>query len=124
MVGVTRSPEIVRQSVDELKAVARRLGDAHDRAKDFGARQAREIRGEADPRGAKPARDNAGTLAKGQALLDAMERVEAELVAVRPYRGDASSPRPSDPFFGRLWPALANSRRNRHASRKSRFHRP
>lgn len=79
LVGLTHSPEIERQSVDELKAIARRLREAHRRAKDIGARQAREIRGKADPRGAKPARDNTGTLAKGQALRDAMERVEAEL---------------------------------------------
>ena len=80
LVGVTRSPEIERQSVERLKTVARRLRDAHDRAKAIGARQAREIRGKADPHRAKPAQDNAGTVAKAQTLRDAMERVEAELL--------------------------------------------
>jgi hypothetical protein len=79
LVGVTRPPEIERQSVDELKAVARRLREAHDRAKGIGTRQAREMRGKAEPRGAAPAKDNLGTVAKAQALRDALDRVEAEL---------------------------------------------
>ena len=58
LVAVTRPPEIERRSVDELKAVARRLREAHDRAKDIGTRQAREMRGKAEPRGATPAKDN------------------------------------------------------------------
>ena len=65
--------------LDELKAAARRLREAHDRAKAIGTRQAREIRGKAEPRGAKLAKDNAGTVAKAQALRDALDRVEAEL---------------------------------------------
>jgi hypothetical protein len=79
LVGITRPPEIKRQSVDELKAAARRLREAHDRAKGIGTRQAREMRGKAEPRGAKPAKDNLGTVAKAQALRDALDRVEAEL---------------------------------------------
>ena len=78
-VGISRPPEIERQSVDELKAAARRLREAHDRAKGIGTRQAREMRGKADPRGAKPAKDNIGTVAKARALGDALQRVEAEL---------------------------------------------
>ena len=79
LVAVTRPPEIERQSVDELKAAARRLREAHERAKAIGTRQAREMRGKADPRGAAPAKDNSGTVAKAQALRDALDRVEAEL---------------------------------------------
>jgi hypothetical protein len=79
LVAVTRSPEIERQSVAELKAGARRLREAHDRAKGIGVRQAREMHGKADPRGAKPAKDNIGTVAKARALGDALQRVEAEL---------------------------------------------
>jgi hypothetical protein len=79
LVAATRPPEIERQSVEELKAAARRLREAHDRAKAIGTRQAREMRGKAEPRGAKPAQDNLGSLAKAQALRDALERVEAEL---------------------------------------------
>jgi hypothetical protein len=79
LVAVTRPPEIERQSVDELKAAARRLREAHDRAKAIGTRQAREMRGKAEPRGAKLAKDNLGTVAKAHALRDALDRVEAEL---------------------------------------------
>ena len=79
LVAVTRPPEIERQSVDELKAAARRLREAHERARAIGTRQAREMRGKAEPHGAKPATDNLGTVAKAQALRDALERVEAEL---------------------------------------------
>src|ERR1700683_4408648 len=79
LVAVTRPPEIERQSVDELKSVARRLREAPDRAKASGTRQPREMRAKAEPRGAKLAKDNLGTVAKAQALRDALDRVEAEL---------------------------------------------
>ena len=78
LVAVTRPPEIEHRSVDELKGIARRLSEAHDRAKAIGPRQAREMRGKAEPRGAKLAKDNLGTVAKAQALRDALDRVEAE----------------------------------------------
>ena len=81
LVAVTRPPEIERQSVDELKAAARRLREAHDRAKAIGTRQAREMRGKAEPRGATLAKDNSGTVGKAQALREALDRVEAELAA-------------------------------------------
>ena len=79
LVGITRPPQIERQSVDELKAAARRLREAHDRAKGIGTRQAREMRGKAEPHGARPATDNLGTVGKAQALREALDRVEAEL---------------------------------------------
>ena len=79
LVAVSRPPDVERQSVDELKGVARRLREAHDRAKAIGTRQAREMRGKAEPRGAKLAKDNLGTVAKAQALRDALDRVEAEI---------------------------------------------
>ena len=79
LVAFTRPPEIERESVDELKAAVRRLREALDRAKGIGTRQAREMRGKAEPRGAKPAKDNLGTVAKAQVLRDALDRVEAEL---------------------------------------------
>ena len=49
LVALTRPPEIERQSVDQLKSLARRLREAHDRAKAIGTRQAREMRGKAGP---------------------------------------------------------------------------
>ena len=56
-----------------------RLRRARDKAKDVAARRKREMRGKAHPRGAKPTRDNTGTLAKAQVLVEAIQRVEEEL---------------------------------------------
>jgi hypothetical protein len=78
LVASTRAPEIERQSDDELKAAARRLREAARRAKTIAARQAREIRGKSEPRGARPAKDNLGTVGKAEALGAALERIEAE----------------------------------------------
>jgi hypothetical protein len=78
LVASTRPPEIERRSDDELKAAARRLRETLNRAKAIAARQRREIRGKAAPHGARPARDNLGTLGKAQALRAALDRVEAE----------------------------------------------
>jgi hypothetical protein len=79
VVNATRPPAIEQASEEQLKVLAQRLRRARDRAKDIGARQKREMRGKADPRGTKPTRDNTGTLAKAQVLGDAIERVEEEL---------------------------------------------
>jgi hypothetical protein len=78
LVALTRPPEIERQSSDELKAAARRLREAHDRAKGIAARQRREIRGKAAPHGATAAKDNLGTIGKAQALREALDRVDSE----------------------------------------------
>jgi hypothetical protein len=78
LVALTRPPEIERQSADELKAAARRLREALNRAKAIAARQTREIRGKAPPHGARPAKDNLGTIGKAQVLRQALDRVEAE----------------------------------------------
>ena len=79
MVAGTKPPEIEQQSKDELKALLHRLRQAHSRANDIAARQQREIRGKADPHGAKPVKENAGTAAKAQALSEAIQRLDAEL---------------------------------------------
>ena len=79
LVNATRPPAIEQASNEQLKVLAQRLRRARDRAKDIGARQKREMRGKADPRGTKPCLDNTGTLAKAQVLEEAIERVEEEL---------------------------------------------
>jgi hypothetical protein len=78
LVTATRPPQIELKSADELKAAARRLREALTRAKGIAARQAREIRGKAAPHGARPAKDNLGTIGKAQALRGALDRIEAE----------------------------------------------
>ncbi len=79
IVNATREPEIRQLSLEQLKSVGKRLKQAHARAKDIGDRQQREMRGKADPRGAKPAQDNTGSMAKVQALFEAIQRLDAEL---------------------------------------------
>ena len=79
IVNATREPEIGQLSLEQLKSLGRRLRQAHDRAKDIGARQQREMRGKADPHGAKPVQDNTGTMAKVQVLFEAIQRLDAEL---------------------------------------------
>jgi len=78
-VNTTRPPAIEEASGEHLKVLAQRLRRARDRAKDIATRQKREMRGKAEPRGTKPTRDNAGTLAKAQVLGEAIERIEEEL---------------------------------------------
>jgi hypothetical protein len=79
MVSATRSPAIEQLSVEHLKALVHRLRQAHGRARDISARQQREMRGKADPRGSRRVRDNTGSVAKVQALFEAIARIDGEL---------------------------------------------
>jgi hypothetical protein len=79
IVGATRSPTIEQLSMEQLKALAHRLRQAHGRAKDISVRQQREIRGKVDSRGPKRVQDNTGSLAKVQVLFEAIQRVDEEL---------------------------------------------
>jgi hypothetical protein len=79
VVNASRFPAIEQASDEQLKVLAQRLRRARDRAKDIAARQKREMRGKAQPKGTKHTRDNTGTLAKAQVLGEAIERVEEEL---------------------------------------------
>ncbi len=97
MVNGTRPPAIDEQTKEELKALVHRLRQAHSRAHDIGVRQKREIRGKAEPHGAAPVRENGGTVAKAQALLEAIQRVDHELSR----RDEAETGRPSPSEFAR-----------------------
>jgi hypothetical protein len=63
---------------DELRDLAAKLRERRDKARDGARRQKREMRGKAEPKGAKPASDNSGTKAKADALTAALKRVGAE----------------------------------------------
>ena len=78
VVNASRFPAIEQASDEQLKVLAQRLRRARDRAKDIAARQKREMRGKAQPKGIKRTRDNTGTLVKVQVLGEAIERVEEE----------------------------------------------
>ena len=79
MVNDTQPPAIERKTREELKALAHRLRQAHSRAHDISSRQQREIRGKAEPHGARRAQENAGNVVKAQLLLDAIHRIDEEL---------------------------------------------
>lgn len=97
MVNATRAPAIEEKTKEELKALVHRLRQAHSRAHDISARQQREMRGKAEPHGVTPVRENAGTVQKAQALLDAIQRVDNELSK----RDEAETGRPSSSEFAR-----------------------
>jgi hypothetical protein len=78
-VSPTHYPAICDLSREELIATARRLREFRDRARDIGRQQRREMRGKAEPRGAAPARDNAGTMEKAQVITGALKRVNREI---------------------------------------------
>lgn len=79
MVNDTRPPAIEQKTRAELTALISRLRQAHSKALDIGNRQKREMRGKAAPHGATPAKENAGTMAKAQALQEAIQRIDQEL---------------------------------------------
>ena len=79
LVEQTQPPGIDERSRDELQAIGQRLRAARDRARRIARQQQREIRGKADPRGATPARDNTGSVAKTDVLVEALKRVTQAL---------------------------------------------
>jgi len=79
LVGLTLHPAIAELSRHNLQALARRLREARDRVRTIASQQRREMRGKAEPRGATPARDDAGTVAKEHVLADALRRVTEQL---------------------------------------------
>ncbi len=79
IVKATRSPAIKGLTTQQLKSLVSRLRQAHGRAKDISARQRREIRGKADPRGSRRVKDNTGSVEKAKTLLQAKQRVDEEL---------------------------------------------
>jgi hypothetical protein len=110
MVEQTKPAGIVQLSKEELQALGKRLREARDRARRIGRQQQRELRGKAEPRAAKPARDNTGTEAKAQVLVDALRRVTAALrklnapTPAEPARKTAAAlaiPAPQHPGPGR-----------------------
>lgn len=89
-VAATRYPELLHRSRPELIELIRRLRSERDRAQTIGRQQRREIRGKADARGTRPARDNLGTVSKAQVLAQAVKRANKELA-----RRDEPEPAPT-----------------------------
>jgi hypothetical protein len=97
MVSDTRSPAIKQKTREELKALAHRLRQAHSRAHDISSRQQREMRGKAEPHGARRAQENAGNVVKAQLLMEAIRRIDEELS----HRDEVETGRPSPSEFAR-----------------------
>jgi hypothetical protein len=74
MAKATRPPVIEQQTKEELKALAHRLRQAHSRANDISMSQQREMRAKAETHSAQRAADAAGSIAKTQALFEAIQR--------------------------------------------------
>lgn len=79
LVSTTRYPEILALTPADLKSTVQRLREMRDRAQAIARQQRREMRGKSDPRGARPARENAGTATKEQVLAQALKRANSEL---------------------------------------------
>ncbi len=79
MVAQTRPPILAEMSREDLQALGKRLRVARDRYRRIASRQQREMRGKAEPRGAMPARDNAGSVGKVEALVEALKRITQAL---------------------------------------------
>ena len=62
----------------DLAELIKHVRERRDRARDIAARQRREMRGKADPRGARPVADNTGTREKRDVLAAAMKRLNGE----------------------------------------------
>jgi len=79
MVAQTRPPALAELSRDDLQALGKRLRTARDRYRRIAGRQQREMRGKAEPHGATPARDNAGSVGKVEVLVEALKRITQAL---------------------------------------------
>lgn len=75
----THYPDVCQLSRNELTEAVRRIRAYRDKARDVSRQQRREMRGKAEPRGARPAADNTGTSMKTQILSGALKRVRREI---------------------------------------------
>ena len=78
-VGRSHYPDICGLPREELIGVARRLREYRDKARDITRHRRRERRGKAEPRGANPAPNEAGTSVKKQIFASALKRVNREI---------------------------------------------
>lgn len=74
----TQRGAIAKLSDQDLRELGGQLRDRRDKARDAARRQRREMRGKAEPKGARAASDNSGTKAKADALTAALKRIGAE----------------------------------------------
>lgn len=79
----SRHPEIQSLDRDAVLALARRLREYRDKARDIARDRRRSQRGKAEPRGAGPAPAEDGILLKKQVFAAAMKRVNSRLACLQ-----------------------------------------
>jgi hypothetical protein len=78
LVEKTRHPALGLLADRDLTELRKLVRDRRDRARDIAARQRRELRGKAPPKGAQPATSDAGTREKRDVLAAALKRINTE----------------------------------------------
>lgn len=79
----SRHPDIQSLDRDAVLALARRLREYRDKARDIARDRRRSQRGKAEPRGAGPAPAEDGVLLKKQVFAAAMKRVNSRIAALQ-----------------------------------------
>jgi hypothetical protein len=79
LVEKTHHPELGLLPDRELAELRKLVRERRDRAQDIAARQRREVRGKAVPKGARAATDDSGTQEKRDVLAAAMQRLNKEV---------------------------------------------
>lgn len=77
-VSQSHHPALRDVSDDDLRSLIKLLRERRDRAGDIARRQRRELRGKAQPAGARAATDDSGTRMKRQILAAALKRANKE----------------------------------------------
>ena len=105
----THYPQICELSREDLVETTRRLRDYRDKARDVSRHKRREMRGKAEARGARPARDNTGTSIKKSIFAGALTRANREL-----HRIEKAEARPDQSEIARKALELKRANRVRH----------
>ncbi len=79
LVEASHHPALGALSDKELAELRKLVRERRDRARQIAARQRREMRGKADPRGARPVADDTGSRGKRDVLSAAMQRLNKEV---------------------------------------------
>ncbi len=78
LVDASHHPALGALPDKELAELRKLVRERRDRARQIAQRQRRELRGKADPRGARPVADDTGSRAKRDVLAAALQRLNRE----------------------------------------------
>lgn len=108
-VAPTRHPALAAMPRAELLALARRLREHRDKARDITHHRRRESRGKAEPRGAGPAPGETGTARKKSVFSAALRRLNSQIA-----RLDDAARAPSQGAIARKALAMKRASQRRH----------